>query len=248
MRFKPDSRMRKKVPKRYQPEGFNILYEDDHIVVGNKAPGFLTVRALWNREGTIHAALNRYVRKGNSRSRKVVYVVHRLDQDTSGVLVYAKTERVQQFLKEHWKESQKIYYAVVQGHFDRKEAILSSFLTEDEDYVVHSSDDPANGKPAQTRYTVVRETPAFSLLRIELLTGRKNQIRVHCADAGHPVVGDAKYGTPDKRHPRMALHAQSLSLTHPFSGERMTFEAPLPEYFANLVGNYSPIDSDMLIR
>jgi len=238
---------RKKIPKRYQPKGFDILYEDEYIIVGNKAPGFLTVRALWNKEDTIHAALNSYVRKGNSKSHKRVYVVHRLDQATSGVLVYAKTERAQFLLKEHWKENTKIYYAVVHGHFAQKKATLSSYLVEDDEYVVHSRTDSSDGKLAHTAYTVVKETAAFSLLKIDLLTGRKNQIRVHCADARHPVVGDDKYGKPDTRYTRLALHAHSLSFNHPFSGKRMTFEAPLPEYLTTLVGGM-PVDTADVTR
>jgi len=225
-----------KIPKRHQPRGFEILYEDRDIIVGNKLPGFLTVRALWNREETVHAALNRYVRKGNARSRKCVYVVHRLDQDTSGVLVFAKTPQAQSFLKDHWRSTVKIYYAVVHGRLAEKEAEISSYLVEDGDYVVHSSPDNTEGKLARTAYTVVKETRAFSLLKINLLTGRKNQIRVHLSDAGHPVVGDAKYGKDVRRHHHLALHAQSISLTHPFHGRRMTFEAPIPPYFETLVG------------
>ncbi|MFA5088450.1 MAG: RluA family pseudouridine synthase [Candidatus Omnitrophota bacterium] len=226
----------KKVPKRHQPKGFDILYEDADIIVGNKAAGSLTVSALWNKEDTIHSALNRYVRRGNARSRKCVYAVHRLDQATSGALVFAKTERAQRFLKDHWKETAKIYYAVVHGHFSQKSGTLSSYLVEDDDYVVHSVPDGTQGKLARTAYTVVKETGKFSLLKIDLLTGRKNQIRVHCADAGHPVAGDTKYGRSDTPRERLALHAQSISLTHPFSGRRLTFEAGLPEYFNKLVG------------
>ena len=228
---------RTKIPSRYQPKGFHILYEDEYVIVGNKAPGHLTVRAHWNKDDTIHSALNAYVRKGNSRSRKVVYVVHRLDQDTSGVMVYAKTEKAQQILKEKWKDTKKIYFAVVQGHFEEKSGTISSYLVEDDDYMVRSSEDDT-GKLARTAYTVVKESKSYSLLRIKLLTGRKNQIRVHCAEAGHPLVGDAKYGTPDKRHPQLALHSQSLSFAHPFTGKRVTFETPLPDHMAKLVGGY----------
>ncbi len=226
----------KKIPKKYQPRGFEILYEDRDVIVGNKAPGFLTVRALWNREHTIHAALNRYVRKGNSRSRRCVYVVHRLDQDTSGVLIYAKTIQAQMFLKDDWKNSRKTYYTVVHGRLAKKSGIISNYLFEDENYVVHATLDSSKGKLARTAYTVLKETDRFSLLKIELLTGRKNQIRVHLAGEGHPVVGDTKYGKG--RYPHLALHAQSISFTHPFNGRRMTFEAAVPQYFHSLVGSW----------
>ncbi len=112
----------KKIPKKYQPKGFEILYEDIDLIVGIKAAGVLTVAALWNRTETVHSALNVYVRKGNPKSRKSVYVVHRLDQGTTGILVFAKTEDVQSFLKNNWKTTTKTYYAITQGHFKKNQA------------------------------------------------------------------------------------------------------------------------------
>ncbi|OGX05553.1 MAG: RNA pseudouridine synthase [Omnitrophica WOR_2 bacterium GWA2_47_8] len=223
------------VPKRHQPKGFEILHEDRDIIVGNKSPGFLTVGAAWDRVNTIHYALNQYVRKGNARSRKCVYVVHRLDQDTSGVLIFAKTESVQLFLKDNWKDTVKIYYAIVEGKFAKRSGMISSYLLEDEDYVVHSSQDSGKGKLAQTEYTVLKETDRYSLLKVNLLTGRKNQIRVHLADQGHPVAGDTKYGRKGKGPGFMALHSRSILFTHPFSKKRLTIEAKVPDYFKTLV-------------
>ena len=222
----------KKVPKRFQPKGFEILYEDRDLIIGNKSPGYLSVAAKWNRETTVHAALNQYVRKGNACSRNCVYVVHRLDQDTSGVLVFAKSEAAQTFLKDNWRSAQKIYYAVVHGHPKEKSGTVTSYLQEDEEYMMHSNQ-AGEGKLAKTAYTIVKEEGKYSLLKIDLLTGRKNQIRIHLAELGHPVVGDAKYGK--KGAERLALHAQSITLTHPFSKKRLTVEAPLPEYFERLM-------------
>lgn len=226
--------------RKHQPKGFEILFEDRDVIVGNKAAGSLAVAALWNKEDTVHAALNTYVRKGNARSKKCVFVVHRLDQATSGVMIFAKTREAQIFLKDNWSTTKKIYYAVVHGRLARKSGTISSRLVEDEDYVMRSTTDNAEGKLAHTAYTVVRETDKFSLLRIALLTGRKNQIRVHFADLGHPVVGDDKYGKSDPMHKRLALHSWSVSFTHPFSGKRLTFTAPVPEYFTALVGPWTP--------
>ena len=227
----------KKVPKRFQPKGFEILYEDRDLIIGDKRPGFLSVAAKWNRETTVHAALNQYIRKGSSRSRQCVYVVHRLDQDTSGVLVFAKSITAQLFLKDNWPTTKKIYYAIVHGHPEKKSGTITSFLSEDEDYRMHASVTPGEGKLAKTAYTVVKESPKYSLLKIDLLTGRKNQIRVHLANLGHPVVGDVKYGR--KAAERLALHAQSITLTHPFNKKRLTVEAPIPDYFTELIGNFS---------
>ncbi len=227
--------MFKKIPRKYHPRGFEILYEDRDIIVGNKAPGFLTVAAKWNKEQTVHSALNDYVRKGQARSRKCVYVVHRLDQHTSGVLIFAKTEQMQILLKEDWKNTVKTYYAIVHGTFVKKSGTVSSYLEEDEDYVIHSSKDSSKGKLSHTEYTVLKETDSFSLLKINLLTGRKNQIRVHMADEGHPVAGDEKYGKGFPKFTHLALHARSIAFTHSFSKKRLIFEAPVPDYFRKLV-------------
>ena len=226
--------MIKKVPKKYQPKGFEIIHEDRDLIVGNKAPGILTVGAMWERVNTVHNLLNEYVRKGNAKSRSCVYVVHRLDQGTSGLLIFAKNEFVQNFLKDNWKSTIKTYYTIVHGKLDKKAGIISSYLTEDETYTVRSNEN-AEGKLAETQYEVLKETPRFSLLRINLLTGRKNQIRVHMADEGHPVVGDLKYGPLAPKHKDLALHSATIEFTHPFSKERMKFKAQPPIYFKKLV-------------
>lgn len=225
-----------KIPKKYHPKGYSFLYEDRDLMVGCKEPGFLTVAAAWNKENTIHRALNMYVRRGNVKSFNRAYVVHRLDQDTSGVLIFAKSQKTQEALKESWKSTVKIYYAIVYGHLSRKSGTITSFLEEDEEYVVHSVKDSRKGKLARTEYEVLKENAHFSLLKINLLTGRKNQIRVHLADLGHPIVGDEKYGKTERRHQHyLALHARSIEFTHPFTKKRLKFEAPFPDYFKKLV-------------
>lgn len=221
-------------PKKYHPKGFELLYEDLDLIIGNKAAGFLTVPAAWSKSYNIQNALDEYVRKGSAKSKKVIYVVHRLDQATTGILVFAKTEAAQQFLKNNWLDTQKTYFAVVHGHLSKKTGLIESFLTEDEEYVVKSNEN-SEGKLAKTEYEVLAEAPKFSLVKINLLTGRKNQIRVHFADIGHPLVGDAKYGSPDTPHKYLALHARSIELTHPHTKKRMTFEAKVPVLFRNLV-------------
>ena len=224
----------KKVPKKYQPKGYKILHEDVDLLVGSKSPGILTVAAKFDRENTVHNVLNQYVRKGNARSNKCVFVVHRLDQATSGVLIFAKTEKVQQYLKNDWKQTIKTYYAIVHGSLAKKSGMVESYLTEDDDYVIHSSKADNDGKLAQTEYEVLKENEKYSLVKINLLTGRKNQIRVHMADLGHPVVGDSKYGKNEKIKDLM-LHSASIEFTHPFSKKRMKFSAEVPHYFRALV-------------
>lgn len=224
----------KKIPKKYQPKGFKILHEDQDLIVGNKAPGALTVSALWNKDDTVQSALDQYVRKGNIHSKKCVFVVHRLDQATSGVLIFAKSESVQQFLKNDWKATVKTYYTIVHGKMKNKSGIIESFLTQDEDYVVQSTNDPEKGKLARTEFTVVKETAYFSILKINLLTGKKNQIRVHLAEAGNPIVGDEKYGKPSK-HKELYLHSFAIVFTHPHTKQRLRVQAPIPDYFEKLI-------------
>ena len=235
----------KSVPKKYQPKGFEILHEDLDLIVGNKAPGYLTVSALWNQDDTIHDALNQYVRKGNPKSSKVVFVVHRLDQATTGVLVFAKSEQAMNFLKDNWQTTEKTYLAVVRGQLKQKSGLIESYLTEDEDYVVKSDNSPAGqeeGRLSRTEYEVLAQNEKFSLVKINLLTGRKNQIRVHMADIGNPVVGDGKYGLSDPRHKNLALHSKTLTITHPHSKKRLTFEAQVPSYFQALIDyDYGPL-------
>lgn len=225
----------KKIPKKYQPRGFEILHEDLDVIVGNKAPGVLTVAAKFDSQNTVHNVLNQYVRKGNPRSNKCVYVVHRLDQATSGVLIFAKTEQVQHFLKDNWKSFHKTYYAIVHGKMAKKTGTIQSYLEEDDSYHMHSSQDADKGKLAITEYEVLKENEKFSLLKINLLTGKKNQIRVHLAGEGNPIVGDPKYGKATTTFKDLRLHSASLEFTHPHSGKRVLIKAPAPAYFRALV-------------
>ncbi len=210
------------------------MHEDVDLIVGSKSPGVLTVAAKFDRVNTVHNVLNQYVRKGNPRSRNCVFVVHRLDQATSGILIFAKTEEVQQYLKNNWKSTVKTYYTIVHGKMKDKKGLIESYLTEDEDYVIHSSNADNDGKLAQTEYEVLKETDKYSLIKINLLTGRKNQIRVHMADKGCPVVGDEKYGKKDNFRD-LYLHSSSIEFTHPFKARRMSFKAEVPSYFRKLI-------------
>jgi tRNA pseudouridine32 synthase/23S rRNA pseudouridine746 synthase/23S rRNA pseudouridine1911/1915/1917 synthase len=153
----------------------------------------------------------------------------------SGVLVFAKTPAAKGYLQERWEEAEKRYLAVVYGKLAAKAGTITSYLVENQAHVMHSTSDTKRGKLSHTAYKVLKETEEFSLLEIRLLTGRKNQIRVHLAEHGHPIAGDKKYGKGDKTHKRLALHARSISFNHPFSGEPVTFEARIPGYFNRLV-------------
>lgn len=222
------------IPARHRPRGLEILHEDRDILVVDKVAGLLTMSYRHDETRTAEWILTRYLRKGNPRSTLRAHVVHRLDRDTSGLLVFAKTREVQARLKDNWKRTEKLYLAIVHGHLAAKSGTFSSRLAEDEDQYVHSVDDPGAGRLAETKYDVIKETRGASVVRIELLTGRKNQIRVHFAEAGHPVVGDVKYGRPGAARARMALHAKCLAFPHPHHGRRIAFDTGVPADFQRL--------------
>ena len=222
-----------------QPKGLTILHEDKDILVVEKPAGLLTIGTERNKSRTVHYLLNDYVRKGNPKSRNRVYVVHRLDQDTSGILLFAKSEPAKKFLQEHWEQTDKYYLAIVQGQLTPEEGTISTYLAENTAHKVYSTADTTKGKLSRTAYKVVKKTKALSLVEIHLLTGRKHQIRVHFAEKGHPVVGDSKYGRGKIGSKRLALHARSIIFTHPFSGKQMTFDTGMPGDFVRLLGKLS---------
>jgi len=226
---------KRKKPTRGRRGRFQILYEDQDLLVICKDPGLLTMSYKGDRKATAERMLTDYLRKGSSRSWIRAYTVHRLDRETSGLLIFAKSEAVQQKLKENWKAVKKHYTAVVHGRLDEKSGKFASYLAENDDQFVYSTTDATKGKWSETLYRVVKESPRFSLLDITLLTGRKNQIRIHLAEAGHPVAGDAKYGKKRDRAPRMALHARTLAFPHPHNGRQMEFEAAVPGVILGLV-------------
>lgn len=221
--------------KKFEPKGLTILYEDRDILVVDKVSGLLTMSDEKGRDNTAYYLLNDYVRKGNPKSRNRVFIVHRLDRETSGVLVFAKTEDAKRYLQDEWQEFQKKYYAIVCGTLAEKEGVITSYLAENSALKMYSVADPKMGKLAKTGYRVMKESPNYSLLGIELFTGRKNQIRVHLADKGCPVAGDSKYGAKEKSFKKLTLHAASITITHPFSKEKMTFTSLIPAYFELLI-------------
>jgi tRNA pseudouridine32 synthase/23S rRNA pseudouridine746 synthase/23S rRNA pseudouridine1911/1915/1917 synthase len=222
------------------PQSLSILHEDADILVVVKPPGLLTVGTDAEKPRTAYFILTEYVRGGVSRSRNRIFIVHRLDRETSGILVFARSEAAKRHLQDHWDETKKHYLAVVHGRCEKDSDVITSYLAENRAYGVYSTTNPAQGKLSRTGYRVLKRTPRFSLLEIDLLTGRKHQIRVHLAGIGHPVVGDRRYGPPDKKHRQLALHAQQLAFTHPVTGEPVVFEAEPPEYFSRLVGRVDP--------
>lgn len=226
----------KSAPKRFHPPGLTILYEDQDLLVVDKRSGLLTVSTDRIKDNTAFYLLNNYVKKGIQKSRNRVFIVHRLDRDTSGVLIVAKNEKAKDYLQEQWQDFDKKYHAIVQGRLPDKQGIISSYLAENSVHKMYSVNDSTKGKLAKTGYRVLRESKDASLLEVDLITGRKNQIRVHFAEQGYPVLGDRKYGNKDPGVKRLMLHAQSVTIRHPKTKELMTFEAKVPPSFKSLMG------------
>lgn len=226
----------KRTPAKYQPKGLLILHEDKDLIVVEKPCGLLTIGTDRDKTRTAHTILNEYVRKGDRRSRNRVYIVHRLDRETSGILIFAKSEYIKTFLQGHWQDTDKRYLTVVYGSLIPKTGTISSYLAENSAFKVYSTPVPALGKLSHTEYQVLKEARGLSLLEINLLTGRKHQIRVHLSEKGHPVVGDKKYGKGNDAYGTLALHAKSISFTHPVTGKTLSFETGIPDYFIRLIG------------
>jgi tRNA pseudouridine32 synthase/23S rRNA pseudouridine746 synthase/23S rRNA pseudouridine1911/1915/1917 synthase len=223
--------------KRLLASGLAILHEDQDILVVDKPAGLLTIGTERDKSHTAYFILTDYVRQGCARSRNRVFIVHRLDREASGVLVFAKSQQAKLRLQGKWSETRKKYLAVVHGYCRKSAETITTYLAEYKAHVVYSTSDSTKGKLSHSAYRVLKQTKDFALLEVDLLTGRKHQIRVHLAGIGHPIVGDKKYGKAKEPRARLALHARSLSFQHPFSGRPLTFAARVPGYFHKLVGS-----------
>lgn len=223
---------------KHLPGGLAILHEDRDIIVVDKPADLLTISTEREKSRTAYFILTNYVRKGVAKSRNRIFIVHRLDRETSGILIFAKNEEAKFRLQSQWQDNKKQYLAVVHGRCEKRTETITTYLAENQAHGVYNTTDTRKGKLSHTAYKVLKETRDYSLLEVDLLTGRKHQIRVHLAGIGHPVVGDERYGKEHKRHPRLALHARSISFKHPFSGEPMTFETKVPVFFNSLVGQW----------
>jgi 23S rRNA pseudouridine1911/1915/1917 synthase len=212
--------------------GIDILFEDTAIIVVNKQAGLLTMGSEKERTKTAYAMLTRHVQKANPKNR--IFIVHRLDRDTSGLLVFAKTEKVKKTLQESWNDNiiERTYVAMVEGEVRKDKDTIISYLKESKALIVHSSQNETYGQKAITHYEVISRKKGTTLLKVNLETGRKNQIRVHMQDIKHPIVGDKKYGAKLNHIGRLGLHAKVLSFKHPVTGEIMRFDSNLPKKFA----------------
>ena len=221
---------RSKHKKTFHSNDIDIVYEDPYLLVVDKRPGLLSMSNN-TRQQTVQTVLNRYLEKGGGRNTS--HLVHRLDRDTSGLMVYAKDVQTQQSLIDGWQQlvTDRRYLALVEGELESQRGRIQSWLTEDKRFITHSSPVDNGGKFAVTHYNVLESSNGYSLVECELETGRKNQIRVHMADLGHPVVGDHKYGSEIDPMRRLGLHAYMLCFTHPVTGKHLNFETPVPVPF-----------------
>lgn len=211
-----------------------LVYEDEDIIVVNKGYGLLSMGNDKTREGTAYSILREYVKWQNPANK--LFIIHRLDRDTSGLMMFAKSEEAKRTMQHNWNNMvlNRKYLAVVEGTPDPADGTVKSYLAETSQYEVYSTDDPEKGQLAITRYRTLEAGPRFSLLEVELDTGRKNQIRVHMKDLGHPISGDRKYGAEASPIHRLALHAQTLRFIHPVTRREMNFSTPVPASFTTL--------------
>jgi 23S rRNA pseudouridine1911/1915/1917 synthase len=216
-------------------QGLKILYEDADLIVIDKPAGLLSMASDKEKIYTAYHQLTDYVRQTNPDNH--LFIVHRLDRDTSGVMLFAKNEEVKHKLQDAWKQmvADRAYVAVVEGKVEKKEGNIKSWLKETKTRLMYSSSKPGDGLEAITHYKVLKASPQYSLLEIRLETGRKNQIRVHMKDIGHSIAGDKKYGAATNPIGRLGLHAHILAFNHPTSGELMRFETEVPRKFSRLL-------------
>lgn len=219
--------IREKVAK-----NIDIIYEDKDIIVINKPSGLLTVATEKEKNKTAYHLVMEYLKKKNKNNR--IFIIHRLDKDTSGIIMFAKNERAKHLYQDNWNDivKKRCYYAVIDGKMENKEGTIKSYLKENGNMVYSVKD--RSGKIAITEYKVLKEIKNISLLDINLRTGRKNQIRVHMKENKTPILGDLKYGEKSKLINRLALHAYKLELINPITKKLLTFEVNMPNEFKTL--------------
>lgn len=212
-----------------------LVYEDNDIIVINKGSGILSVSTDNVKDGTAYSILRDYLKKKDPRL--MLFVVHRLDRDTSGLMMFAKNVEAKEAMQHNWNNMVlgRRYVAVVEGKVEQEEGVVKSYLAETSQFEVYSTQNPDEGQLAITRFKRLQCNNGYSLMELSLDTGRKNQIRVHMKDLGHPIVGDRKYGAKASPIHRLCLHARTLHFAHPVTKKEMLFETPIPSRFLSLL-------------
>jgi 23S rRNA pseudouridine1911/1915/1917 synthase len=223
------------IPEEKSFKDFSIVYEDDDIIVIDKHAGVLSISTARENKRTAFRMLSKHVKLQNGDN--CIFIVHRLDRDTSGLMMFAKNTEVKMKLQDNWHDivTERTYLALVEGKPEPWSNSITSYLHESKAMIVYSSDDPESGQEATTHYKTIKSKGNFALLKVWLETGRKNQIRVHMRDIGHPIVGDKKYGSKIDPIARLGLHAWVLSFKHPVSGKLMEFKTAVPRKFSRIV-------------
>lgn len=225
---------KKKSDEKPRFRGMRIVHEDADLIVIEKGSGLLSMASDTEKSKTAYSMLSEYVKRFNPKN--LIFIVHRLDRDTSGLMIFAKSKKVQEALQKDWNNAiiERSYVCVVEGEVEKAEGSVTSWLKENKALVMYSSQTPDDGQKAITHYKVIKTQKQFSLLDVRLETGRKNQIRVHMKDIGHPVTGDKKYGAKLNPVGQMGLHARVLAFKHPVTGKSLRFDTPIPGKFLKL--------------
>lgn len=217
--------------KKISYQGVSIVFEDDDVIIVNKRSGFLSIGSKKERKQTVYQVLTSHIQKENPTAR--LFVVHRLDREASGLMVFAKSKAAQVELQDTWSSSfqKRKYLIITEGTITKDKDTITSYLTESKALIMHSGNNPKNAKKAITHYNVVKKNEFYSLLEATQDTERKNQVRVHLQSIGHPIIGDKKYGATENPINRVGLHAIKLVFQHPSTHKEVTFETKVPEDF-----------------
>jgi 23S rRNA pseudouridine1911/1915/1917 synthase len=214
--------------------GLRIVHEDADLIVVEKGSGLLSMASETEKVKTAYNMLSEYVKRSDPKN--LIFIIHRLDRDTSGLMMFAKSKKIQEVMQKDWNEAiiERSYIAIVEGVIEKPEGTITSWLKENKAMVMFSSQTPDDGQKAITHYKVLKTNQLFTMLEVKLETGRKNQIRVHLKDLGFPVTGDKKYGAKLNPIGQMGLHARVLAFKHPVTGRALRFDTPIPGKFLKL--------------
>ncbi len=219
----------------FQHKRLRIIFEDDYLVVVEKGYGLLSIATQNQKTETAYRIVSDYVKREDPDAH--IFIVHRLDRDTSGVMIFAKREGIQETMQRNWNKTvlERKYIAIVEGEIEPPQGEIRSYLKENAAMQMYSTKDSAEGQLAVTHYKTIKSNTRFSMVEIQLETGRKNQIRVHMHDTGHPIIGDRKYGSHCNPLGRVALHAATIRFIHPITKQELFFESAIPPRFEYIV-------------
>lgn len=220
---------------RLLPRAMKVYHEDESVVVIEKPANLLSIASEAEKEDTAYAILTNYVRKGSPFSKDRIWIVHRLDRETSGLMVFARTEEAKRTLQDSWDEAEKHYLAIVEGTMPASKGTLRSFLDERNPFIVFSTPESEHTRHAITHYEVVKQVDGLTLVKLVLETGRRHQIRVQLSEVGCPIIGDEKYNAKTNPAGRLGLHSCFLEFAHPDTDEVLTFESPLPHALDRII-------------